>query len=118
MQILAFVFGVFGLIAYGQLEGLKKRIAELERQLAQLEGTAYARDREALARLAASCIGKSVRIEFKEDRQDVDVMMSGGGRITIVDADRDWLHIRIEKGKSGKEKLLRLESVKNICLEE
>ncbi len=116
MEVLAFVFGVFGLMAYGQVSALKKRIGDLERQLGQINGTAYAREREDRARMAAAHIGKRVRIALKEDHEDVDIMMADS-KVVILDADRDWLRVRVEKGKTVSEKLIRLESIQNIRIE-
>ena len=121
MQYVALVFGLFGLLAYFELSAMKKRITELERALAKMPGSSYAEDRAALARAVRACIGKSVAIDFKEDYQDADIVMYGNtkhGKNTIADADEDWMLVRIESAKGVKDKLIRLESVRNIRISE
>ncbi|CAG6938866.1 hypothetical protein PICSAR107_04597 [Mycobacterium avium subsp. paratuberculosis] len=38
------------------------------------------------------------------------------GSNTILDADEDWMLVRIDGPKGVKEKLLRLESIQNVTL--
>jgi hypothetical protein len=118
MEYLGIVFGIFGLMAYLQQSSLKSRIDGLERQLAKLEGTDCYEDRQSLARLAASCIGHRVSLTMKEDHGDVDIMMYGNtkhGSNTILDADGDWLLLRVDGPKGPTDKLIRLESVQAIA---
>ena len=54
---------------------------------------------------------------MKEDCGDIDIAMYGNskhGKNTILDADGDWLLVRIESAKGCKEKLIRVGSVKRI----
>ena len=41
MEYIGFVFGIFGLMAYLQVSGLKNRVVTLERELAKMQGTSF-----------------------------------------------------------------------------
>lgn len=117
MQYVAFVFAIFGFLAYLELSSLKKRVDELERQLTKMKGTSFHEDRKGLLQAAKAYVGQPVDLEMKEDRQDVDVMMYGNtkhGANTILDADEEWMLVRIDTPKGTKEKLLRMESIARI----
>ena len=117
MVYVALVFGIFGILAYAELSSLKRRIAALEEQAAKTEGTPAYEERRALIRAAKTYIGKPVKLELKEDHEDVDVMMYGNskhGSNTILDADEEWMLVRVDGPKESKEKLIRLESVRRI----
>ncbi len=119
METLGFIFGIFGLLAYLQLSSLKKRIDELERELTRTKGTSYHEDRTALMNAAKSYIGETVNIDLKEDHQDLDLISYGNtkhGSNTILDADEEWIRVRIETPKGVKEKLIRMESIERISL--
>ncbi len=121
MGVVAFVFGIFGLLAYLNQGSLKKRITDLERQLTKMQGTSYADDRKALIKLAKEYAGQPVKIDLKEDYEDVDIVMYGNskyGTNTILDVDEDWMRVRVESAKKApKEKLIRLEAVQRISLQ-
>ncbi len=51
MEYVAFVFGIFGLIAYIQLSSLRGRVKELESQMAGMEGTSFHDDRVSLRKV-------------------------------------------------------------------
>ena len=58
-------------------------------------------------------------LELKEDCGDADIVMYGNskhGTNTILDADRDWILVRIDSAKGSKEKLIRAGSVQRISL--
>ncbi|MBR3228119.1 MAG: hypothetical protein IKF68_06195 [Erysipelotrichaceae bacterium] len=119
MQVIAFIFGIFGLMAYLEVSSLKGRISDLEEALANLKGSSFHEDRSALFRIISDHIGKKVMIDLKEDQEDVDVIMYGNtkyGSNTIVDADRDWLLVHIETPKGNKDKLIRMQSIERISL--
>ena len=121
MQYIAYVFGIFGFLAYIELSSLKKRISELERQLSRISGTSYAENLDSLASAVKTYMGKTVAVDFKEDQTDADIAMYGNskhGKNTILDADSDWVLIRTESARGVKEKLIRLESIRNIRIEE
>ena len=64
-------------------------------------------------------IGKHVILELKEDCEDADIMMYGNskhGTNTLLDADGDWLLVRIDSAKGSKEKLIRVGSIQRISL--
>ena len=119
MQYIGLVFGIFGLLAYLQVSELKNRVKALERELSSMQGTSYHDDRKALLQAARQLIGQKVEIEMKEDHMDADIINYGNTRYganTILDADDDWLLIRIDSPKGSKDKLIRLESVKRLGL--
>ena len=100
---------------------LKKRVKALEDQLAGIEGTTAFEDRLSLLAVVRSYMGKKVEINFREDCMDVDVVMYGNskhGSNTILDADEDWILVRIESPKGTKEKLIRMSSVSGVSLAE
>ena len=119
MQYIAFVFGIFGFMAYLQISSLKKKVADLERELTGVKGTSYQKERSALLQIVRSYIGKKVDIELKEDHQDVDIVNYGNskyGSNIILDVDDEWVLLRIESKKGKKDKLIRLESVNRISM--
>ncbi len=119
MEYAGFVFGIFGLLAYIQLSSLKKRVAALEEELAGIAGTPSFEERSALLDAVEAYIGKQVILELKEDCGDADIVMYGNskhGTNTILDADRDWILVRIDSAKGSKEKLMRAGSVQRISL--
>ena len=119
MEYVGFVFGIFGLLAYLQCSSLKKRVIALEEELAGIAGTSSFEERRALLDAARSYIGKQVILELKEDCEDADIVMYGNtkhGSNTILDADGDWILVRIDSAKGSKEKLIRAGSVQRISL--
>ena len=66
-----------------------------------------------------SYIGKQVVLDLKEACEDNDIVMYGNskhGTNTILDADSEWLLVRIESAKGSKEKLIRAGSIRRISL--
>ena len=119
MEYIGFIFGIFGLLAYVQLASLKKKVNALEEELAGIAGTSSFEERRSLRGAIEAYIGKQVILELKEDCEDVDIVMYGNskhGTNTILDADGDWLLIRIDSAKGSKEKLIRADSVQRISL--
>ena len=119
MEYVGFVFGIFGLLAYLQFSSLKKRVIALEEELAGIAGTSLFEERRALLNAVETYIGKQVVLELKEDCEDADIVMYGNskhGTNTILDADDDWILIRIDSAKGSKEKLIRARSVQRISL--
>ena len=119
MEYAAFLFGIFGLMAYAQIPALKKRIDGLERELTNIKGTSFHEDRGDLVRMFRECIGKKVRIDLKEDHEDVDMYNYGNtkyGSITVMDADSEWRLVHIETPKGNKDKLIRMESIEGISI--
>ena len=117
MEYAAFVFGILGMMGYLESFSLKKRIKALEEQLAGIEGTDAFDDRRSLLAVIRGYIGKKVEISFKEECEDVDVVMygnTGHGSNTILDADENWMLVRIEGPKGTKEKLIRMSAVKGV----
>ena len=119
MEVIGFVFGIFGLMAYLQVSSLKSRIDELERELTGMKGTSYYEDRTALVHAAKYKKKKKVTIDLKEDHEDVDIINYGNpksGTITILDADGEWMLIHIVNNKKNITKLIRMESVNRISV--
>lgn len=119
MEYLGFIFGIFGLFAYIELASLKKKVTALEKELAGIAGTPSFEERRALLDAVESYIGKQVVLDLKEDCEDADIMMYGNskhGSNTILDADDDWILVRIDSAKGSREKLIRAGSVQRISL--
>ncbi len=119
MEYLGFIFGIFGIVAYVQAASLKKRVVALEEELASIAGTKSFEERKALLQAVDAYIGKKVILDLKEDCSDVDIVMYGNskhGANTILDADGDWLLVRIDSAKGSKEKLIRAGSIQRISL--
>ena len=119
MEYVGFIFGIFGLLAYVQLSSLKKKVTALEEELAGIAGTPSYEERRSLLDTVESCIGKPVILELKEDCEDADIIMYGNSRHgtnTILEADADWILVRIDSAKGSKEKLIRAGSVQRISL--
>lgn len=117
MEYLAFVFGIFGLMAFLEASSLKKRVAALEESLTKTRGTSFHEERQSLVTAAKDYIGQEVILGFKEDHGDVDVINYGNtkhGSNTILDVDEDWMLVRIRTPKGEKEKLIRMGSVTRI----
>ena len=97
MEVLGFIFGIFGLMAYLQIGPLKNRIEELERELTKIKGTSYHEDRTSLISAARSYIGKKVRIELKEDHEDIDIINNDAAGLAGIHAvgAGDSLHQRV-----------------------
>ncbi len=119
MEYVGFVFGIFGIIAYIQLSSLKKKVYALEEELAGIAGTSSFEERRALLDTVESYIGKQVKLDLKEDCEDVDIVMYGNtkhGSNTILEADGDWILVRVDSAKGSKEKLIRTGSIQRISL--
>lgn len=119
MQYLAIILGFFGLFAFFEISSLKRRISALEEQLTNVKGTPSFENRRILIQAAKSYIGKKVTLEFKDDCEDADVLMYGNtkhGSNTILDADDNWILIRIESKKGIVEKLIRMQSIQRISV--
>ena len=119
MEYLGIIFGVFGLVAYAELASLKKKVTALEKELSGIAGTPSFEERRALLDAVESYIGKQVVLDLKEDCEDADIMMYGNsnhGSNTILDADDDWILVRIDSAKGSKEKLIRAGSVQRVSL--
>ncbi len=119
MQYIGWIFGIFGLVAYLELPELKNRVTKLERQLTVVEGTSLHEDRQALLKAAKAYIGQKIILDLKEDHMDSDVVMYGNtkhGSVTVLDADDEWMLVRIDTPKGIKEKLIRMESVDRISV--
>ena len=121
MEYAAFVFAIFGLMAYLQVTSLKNRVKALEEQLAKIGGTTQFEERAGLQKAARSYLGKEVRLELKEEHVDPDITMYGNtkhGSNTILDVDEEWLLVHVCTPKGEKDKLIRLGSVSRISLAE
>ncbi len=115
---IGFVFGIFGLMAFCSLSELKKRIRRLEDELASTKGTSYSLSKESLAKLASEYKDKQVKISFKEDCWDSDVITYGNtkGKNVILDADENWILVEIITPKKEVQKLFRLDSIDGLTL--
>ena len=119
MEYIGIVFGIFGILAYVQLSSLKKRLIALEEELARVQGTSSHEERESLVTAVGSYVGRQVILDLKEDCEDVDIVMYGNtkhGSNTILDADDEWILVRIESAKGSKEKLIRLGAIQRISV--
>ena len=119
MEYAAFVFAIFGFMAYCQISSLKRKVENLEEQLTKIQGTPASLDRSALTSAIKTYVGQKVRIDLKEDHEDADIVMYGNskhGSNTILDVDDDWFLVRISSPKGDKTKMIRLASVEGITL--
>lgn len=117
MEYVALVFGIFGLIAFGEVCALQRKVSSLEAQLGKVEGTPQYEERQSLIRAAGDYIDKQVVIELKEEYQDVDITMYGNtkhGSNTILDVDDDWILVQITSAKGTKQVLIRTEAVQSL----
>ncbi len=118
MEYIAFVFSIFGLLAYTEISSLKSRITQLERSLTKMEGTTQHIDRKALVKAASEYIGSDVVLDLKEDYQDADIMLYGNtknGSNIILDADEDWILVETRSKKGTETKLIRTEGLESIA---
>ena len=119
MEVIGFIFSIFGLVAYLEISSLKRQIENLEREMSRTRGTSYHVDRTALVQATKSYIGKKVNIDLKEDHKDVDIINYGNmkyGNITILDADGEWVLIIVENKKKNVKKLIRVDSIEGISV--
>ena len=117
LGVIGFIFGIFGLLAYLEQSSMKKRIMELERALAAVEGTSYSENARSFVKAAEAYIGKDVKIEFKEDCGDFDIINYGNtkhGSCIINDVDGEWMIVRVVTSKKSFDKLIRTDSVLRI----
>ena len=117
MEYVAYAFGIFGLLAFLNTSSLEKRLSRLEEQLTRTKGTMQYESRRSLEEASRKYVGMKVKLEFKEDFLDFDVINYGNtkhGSNTILDVDQDWLLVRIDTPKGSKEKLLRMQGVQSI----
>ena len=119
MEYIGLIFGIFGIVAYAEAASLRKRVSALEKELAGIAGTTLFEERRGLLDAVDAYIGKRVILDLKEGCEDVDIEMYGNskhGANTILDADGDWLLVRVDSAKGSKEKLIRAGSVQRISL--
>ena len=117
MEYVGFIFGIFGLMAYLELNSLKKRIGQLEEQLSRFSGTSYAEHKQSLKAIVQSLANEEVVLKLKEDQEDPDIINYGNtkyGSNILLDADGDWIKLKIVSPKGEKIKLLRLSSVASV----
>ncbi len=114
----ALVFGLMGVFAFCSQSDLKKRIKRLEDELASTKGSSYALSKESLAKFARENIGQQVKISFKEDCWDSDVISYGNtkGKNVILDADENWILVEITTPKKTLQKIFRIDSIDGLTL--
>lgn len=117
MGVIGFVFGIFGFLAYLNMSPLKRKVESLEEALSKMQGTSYHEDRISLLKAAEAYIGEKVKIDLKDDQEDMDISYYGNskhGANVIMEADRDWMLVHVETPKENKDKLIRMESIQRI----
>ncbi len=114
----ALVFGLMGVFAFCSQSDLKKRIKRLEDELASTKGSSYALSKESLAKFARENIRQQVKISFKEDCWDSDVISYGNtkGKNVILDADENWILVEITTPKKTLQKIFRIDSIDGLTL--
>lgn len=114
----ALVFGLMGVFAFCSQSDLKKRIKRLEDELASTKGSSYALSKESLAKFARENIGQQVKISFKEDCWDSDVISYGNtkGKNVILNADENWILVEITTPKKTLQKIFRIDSIDGLTL--
>ena len=116
MEYAAFVFAIFGLMAYVSMSSLKNRVSALEDQLSKIKGTTGFESRESLRKLVTDNIGQKVYLKMREDYTDQDIYLAVYQKkgITILDADEGWALVSIETPKKTLTKLIRIESIQSV----
>lgn len=117
MEYVAFAFSILGLFAFCQASEMKRRMDKLESELTRMNGTSFHEARKDLVRVAKSYVGKNVKIGFKEDYMDPDIVTYGNskhGSNAIIDADDEWMLVRINTPKGDKIKMIRMEAIQTI----
>ena len=116
MEYAAFVFAIFGLMAYVSMSSLKNRVSALEDQLSKMKGTMSFESRDSLRKLVTDNIGKTVYLKMREDYTDQDIYLAVYQKkgITILDADEGWVLVSIETPKKTLTKLIRIESIQSV----
>ena len=63
-------------------------------------------------------IGQQVKISFKEDCWDSDVISYGNtkGKNVILDADENWILVEITTPKKTLQKIFRIDSIDGLTL--
>ena len=120
MDTVSFCFGIFGFLAFCYVIPLQSRISKLEKQLSLVKGTTYYEEKKSLSEAISAYIGKSVRIDMKEEEPDADIINYGNtkhGKNVIIDADDEWVLVEITSAKGTKERLLRISSIKRVTEE-
>lgn len=120
MDTVSFCFGIFGFLAFCYVIPLQSRISKLEKQLSLVKGTSFYDERESLREAIGAYIGKSVKIDMREEEPDADIVNYGNtkyGKNVIIDADDEWVLVEITSAKGTKEKLLRISSIRRITEE-
>ena len=114
----ALVFSFMGMMAFCSQSELKKRIKRLEDELASTKGSSYAISKESLYKFAKENIGQQVKISFKEDCWDSDVISYGNtrGKNVILDADENWILVEITTPRKTLQKLFRIDSIDGLTL--
>ena len=114
----ALVFGLMGVFAFCSQSELKKRIKRLEDELASTKGSSYAISKESLYKFAKENIGQQVKISFKEDCWDSDVISYSNpkGKNVILDADENWILVEITTPKKTLQKIFRIDSIDGLTL--
>ena len=118
LTYVAFVFGIMGMLAFCSQADLKKRIKRLEDELSSTKGSSYSISKESLCKFAKENIGQQVKISFKEDCWDSDVISYGNtkGKNIILDADENWILVEITTPKTTVQKLFRIDSIDGLTL--
>ncbi len=112
MDSIAWMFGIFGLIAFCSMGSLKKRIRKLETQMRGEEMLDEATDVETLRLRLEVMIGQMVIFSFYEDDGDIDLLCDGVVR--VVDVDEKWVLVHAEEGKRTMDRLLRISSIRSV----
>lgn len=117
MEYLGLIFGIFGLCAFAEVTGLKKRLRALEDQMAKTKGTTQYEERQSLFQQVQNNLGQKVKLSFKNGLGDIDVLNYGSnknGSVTVMDTDGEWVQLLLEGPKGNKEKLIRLSNISGI----
>lgn len=117
METITMVWSIMGFIAFITLFSLRDRVIRLERQLSDCGNSRQFQSRDELGDRMREYIGKRIILGFYEDEEDIDVLTyaeNPRGGVTVIDCDEKWVLVRIDTGKKSLQKLLRINSIKDI----
>ena len=113
MEYVIWTFAFLGFIGFCGMESLSSRVRKLENQLGSMNGSPAHVEKMALKSILEDYIGKTVKLEFRGEQYDMD-LMSPGSKCTVLAVDEEWVLVKISTKKKETEKLFRLQQISGI----